>query len=114
VLGLGCCWMTVFGPASESATYLLLAPSLAWALLEVWTAGRSPWARGWLAVSFGLLVVTYMSCWFPGGARLQAFGLQPLAGMMYFAYLFADQFRGEEQQPQVQVAPTPSLPARAA
>src|SRR5579871_398569 len=34
ILGLGCCWMTVLGPATESATYLLLAPTSAWLLLD--------------------------------------------------------------------------------
>jgi hypothetical protein len=34
VLGLACCWMTLFGPATESCTYILLAPSLAWALIS--------------------------------------------------------------------------------
>jgi hypothetical protein len=114
LLGLGCCWMTVFGPATESATYVLLAPSLAWALVEAWSAGRPPWVRGWRAAVFGLLAATYMSCWFPGGARLQAFGLQPLAGLMLFADLLGGQLRREHRRPQVHVEPTPSPPARAA
>jgi hypothetical protein len=32
-LSLACCWMTVLGPATESATYILLAPALAWGLI---------------------------------------------------------------------------------
>jgi hypothetical protein len=42
-LALGCCWMTLVGPATESATYVMLAPVLAWAALD---ATDYPW-RGW-------------------------------------------------------------------
>jgi hypothetical protein len=35
-LGLGCVWMTVLGPATESPTYLILAPSVAWGALSGW------------------------------------------------------------------------------
>jgi hypothetical protein len=87
LLGLGCCWMTVFGPATESCTFLLLGPALAWALLEAWQDQRPLWTRAWLVGAYGLLVATYMSCWFPSGARLQSLGLQPLAGLMLLAHL---------------------------
>src|SRR5262249_51258876 len=50
LLLLGTCWMTVFGPATESCTYILLAPALAWALLEAWWQGRPHWYRGVLVV----------------------------------------------------------------
>jgi hypothetical protein len=32
-LSLACCWMTALGPATESATYVLLAPAVAWGLV---------------------------------------------------------------------------------
>jgi hypothetical protein len=40
VLALGSCWMTLLGPATEGATYVMLAPVLAWAVL---VARRAPW-----------------------------------------------------------------------
>jgi hypothetical protein len=43
VLVTGSCWMTLVGPATESCTYVILAPVLAWAALE---ASRAPW-EGW-------------------------------------------------------------------
>jgi hypothetical protein len=39
-LGLGGTWMTVFGVAAESSTYILLAPSLVMLLVEVWSKHR--------------------------------------------------------------------------
>jgi hypothetical protein len=32
-LSLACCWMTVLGPATESATYILVAPAIAWGII---------------------------------------------------------------------------------
>jgi len=41
-LGMGMAWMLLFGPAVEHTTYALLAPFLAWAMLqkETWPSGR--------------------------------------------------------------------------
>jgi len=33
-LELSLCWMTILGPATESCTYILLAPTLAWRVLD--------------------------------------------------------------------------------
>jgi hypothetical protein len=41
LLALGCCWMTLLGPATESCTYILLAPSFAWAVIEAHQPPRS-------------------------------------------------------------------------
>jgi hypothetical protein len=87
--GLGSCWMTVFGPATESCTYILVGPSAAWALVDAWQRSGSVGVRLWLGVAYGLLVATYMSAWFPSDYRLQPLGLQPLAGLMLLAHLLA-------------------------
>jgi hypothetical protein len=84
--------MTVFGPATESCTYILLGPSLAWALVEAWQDQKPLLTRVWLAGAYGLLVATSMSCWFPSGARLQSLGLQPLAGLMFLTRLLVTSF----------------------
>jgi hypothetical protein len=52
-LALGAAWLMVFGPASEHATYVFLAPSLAWTLVN---AGAWPRAR-WLALAAGVLLL---------------------------------------------------------
>jgi hypothetical protein len=54
-LALGGAWLMVFGPASEHATYVFLAPSLAWALLET-----NAWPRGrWLIVGASVLILGF-------------------------------------------------------
>jgi hypothetical protein len=52
-LGLGAAWLMVCGPASEHATYVFLAPSLAWGLVDpvAWPRGR------WLIRGAGLLIL---------------------------------------------------------
>jgi hypothetical protein len=88
-LGLGSCWMLLLGPATEGCTYVLLAPTLALALVP---------ARGWrnlvalraaLLAGFWLLVVASAAVWFPGGKRLHEFGPHPLAALLVLGCLLA-------------------------
>jgi hypothetical protein len=53
-LGMGLGWLMLFGPAVEHATYVFLAPTLAWAVLEerAW-----PMGRGLVGAAFLLIMV---------------------------------------------------------
>jgi hypothetical protein len=82
VLALGSCWMTLCGPATESSTYILLAPALAWAVLG---ADRDRWPRP-LGLMVRMAFVLFMLCvvrglW-PGVNRLHALGLQPQGALL--------------------------------
>lgn len=94
MLGLTCCWMTVFGLSTESATYILLAPVLAWALLEAWLE-RLPLAlRATLVCSYMLLVSTQVAGWFPGMvSRVRELGTQPLAALLLLGCLLFETLR---------------------
>ncbi len=81
VLGLGSCWMTVFGPATESSTYSLLAPTAAWLSVEAWQPGRYR-LRATVGAAYVLLLVPHVFSWFPGPKVLLVQGLQPLAGLL--------------------------------
>jgi len=93
VLGLGCCWMTLFGPATESCTYILLAPSLAWAVIDLWPRGReqSPWPQrtaGYAVLASYLLLVTAQSAvWVRDGKDFRHLGPQPFAGLLLLGVL---------------------------
>jgi hypothetical protein len=52
-LSMGLTWLMLFGPAVEHATYVFLAPSLTWALLE-----REAWphGRGLIGMAFALIM----------------------------------------------------------
>jgi hypothetical protein len=92
LLSLGCCWMTVFGPATESCTYLLVAPPLAAAMLEA-PKQNHVLKRGLLAGSYALLVVAHAACWFPQGRSIQALGIQPLAALLLLGCLVPEPFQ---------------------
>jgi hypothetical protein len=36
LLGLGCCWMTAFGVAAETSTYVIFTPVAAWCVVDAW------------------------------------------------------------------------------
>jgi len=85
VLALVCCWMTVLGPATEKATYILTAPVLAWLLIE---AVRDK-QRG----RFRMLLVIYLLYLVPvfaGKAIYRSAPVRvalPLATIPLFAYI---------------------------
>jgi hypothetical protein len=92
-LGLGCCWMTVFGPATESATYFLLAPTLAYTVIEAWTSRQVLWLCWLLAATYGLFVLAQVEGCFPGPGFLRPHGVQPLTGLLYTALLLVIHFK---------------------
>jgi hypothetical protein len=88
-LGLGCCWMTVIGPATESATYILLAPTLAWGV--VWSQSRGRVWRIAYAVTFLLFLTAQLALNLPNGKFFRDH-LQPLpiAGTLLMVLLLVD------------------------
>ncbi len=84
-LVLSTCWMTLLGPATESCTYILLAPALGWAVQDVSVGGASRAVRGLVHGSYGLFTTAAVACWFPGGPRWHALGLQPLGALLLLA-----------------------------
>jgi hypothetical protein len=83
--GLACCWMTVLGPASESSTYVLLAPISSWLVLRAFVSkNRVGWTRNLFLLAYGLLLASQMSNWFPFGRDFQHMGPQPLAAILIF------------------------------
>jgi hypothetical protein len=80
-LGLSSLWMTLLGPATESASYMLLAPSLAWGIVQAWIEHRRL-ALGVLVTAFLLCVADQLSLWFSGGAMIRHLGALPLAAIL--------------------------------
>lgn len=81
-------WMLGFGPATESCTYSLLGPVLAWAWLDPSRNGESRWERILLLTSCGLYVVALASVVTPHSRFVEAVGLQPIgAALLFVRYL---------------------------
>lgn len=90
LLGLACCWMTLFGVASESATYMLIAPSIAWAILQAQLDRRSVVLQAGLWATYALFAAAQFANWFPDGAvLLHSLGSQPLATLLLLIGLLA-------------------------
>jgi hypothetical protein len=81
VFVLGCCWMVLLGPATESSTYCFLAPVIAIAFAE---SDQPVWTRFWISAIFGVLLASQASRWFPGGRDFSD-PLMPLGGLLLFA-----------------------------
>lgn len=100
-LGASCVWMTVFGPATESPTYLILAPAISWGVLTTWTSpatggstsgsngGSARWIRILMTASCLLLLSVQVAgvLWGPAFHALRTHGVQPLAGIVYLVAL---------------------------
>ena len=65
LLTLVTCWMLLFGPATESSTYILLAPVIALATVEAFGRPFPRWMRALVAAALFLLI---------GGGAFIAFG----------------------------------------
>ncbi len=111
-LAMSLCWMTLAGPATESTTYVLLAPVLALAVLTVADCPR--WQRCVVRTSFVLFVTAAVVVWFPGSVAhpIQATGIQPFAALLLTVHVVVDYWRTLQPQPSTKEI-TPELPAAA-
>lgn len=105
-LGLACVWMTVFGPATESPTYLLLTPSIVWSVMSLRIR-----PAGWLVTSlmYASLILLMSPTLVSWHARflewVRTLGPQPLAGLTFMAGLVLQEF---QWRPEVDRAQTRS------
>lgn len=80
--GLGSCWLMVFGPTTESSTYMLLAPVLSFGLIESRLSIKKGFfwpLSNWLAGVF--LLGGVLAGALPQAGRLHGLGLQPLGAL---------------------------------
>jgi hypothetical protein len=82
ILALGSCWMMLCGPATESSTYVLLAPALSWAVLSAF-GDRWPWPlRMLVGSSFVLLLLSVLAGVHPSVKEFHALGMHPLGALL--------------------------------
>jgi alpha-1,2-mannosyltransferase len=104
-LGLGCVWMTALGPATESPTFLLLAPITALTVVQAWARRPTDWvARVLATAAFVLLLSVQLTLWKqPLFDAYRTLGPQPVAGLLVSAALVWDAWVGAVARP----APAP-------
>lgn len=93
---LGCCWIALFGPATETSTLMLMAPLLAQAVLP--EPGRPRWVRALGIVSYVLYSAALAALAFPQSVHrpVIATGIQPLASLLLTVTVLADVIRRGE------------------
>ena len=82
------CWMLLLGPATESSTYILLAPALVLALLQAFNQPMSPWLRV-LPVSTYLITLVSLGIdsFTPFNKDIHAMALQPAGALIFSCYV---------------------------
>ena len=85
IAGLCCGWMMAFGPATESQTYVQLAPVAAVLTVLAWAAPRPAWFRALVTASCVLLTLSQLQLLLPLNRPLQHLTAQPLAALLLMA-----------------------------
>lgn len=101
---LSCGWMTVLGPATETVTYLILAPAAAWVVVLTFAENRPMWERGLVVLAYLLMLSVHVAAWF-GGRGYMTLGPQPLGGLILLGYVLICATKMAIAGPQ---APSPS------
>ena len=113
-LGLGACWMTVCGPATEGGGYILVAPTLAYASLESWRDRWPLWIRGLLLASGAAFAAGALACLGPNASSQTAYGPHPLGGLLLLTALVCEAVRRMTASAATDRQAAPAAPARAA
>lgn len=101
LFNLGVCWMILCGPATESSTYILFAPVLAWAVLDAHLRQRAIGARAVVLTAFGLCLLNDLASWFPFVKTLHAWGPKPLAALLVSGYVLVVEWLGLKRGPKL-------------
>ena len=81
---LASCWMLLFGPATEDATYVMLAPALVFALVQAFHRPTPSWMRNTLCVSFALLLLAQiLNSYFSYKKGTYSMSVQPFAALLF-------------------------------
>jgi hypothetical protein len=108
------CWVLLFGPATESCTYVVGAPALAWALVEA-VRNAAGWPVRVLLVACLLLMEPFQTDLFSASVRafVTAHGSQPIGALGFFSYLLT-QMRSKSPESKLDAEPPFAPPQSAA
>src|SRR5262249_44158821 len=81
LLHLACLWMMLFGPATEPATYIVIAPTTALAFVGAFSRPTPPRVRVPLGRAMAICVARWLLLMFPFG-KWVTIGMLPLAAAL--------------------------------
>ena len=87
LLGLACCWMTAFGAAAETSTYMIMAPIAAWCVADAWRLHR-PTLERFVYLAIYLLFGLARAAGSEPSTRFISMVAQPTAALILFALLY--------------------------
>jgi Glycosyltransferase family 87 len=87
VFTTGTCWMLLFGPATEDATYAMIAPVLVFALVQALYQNTLSWMRVLVCASFALLLVgLVLNAFFSLKKTPTLMSVQPFGALLFAGY----------------------------
>ena len=87
LFSMSCLWMVLCGPATESSTYVLIAPTLAISVLHAIQSKSALWLRVWIVV---VLALTFSAFGVNSLSAVREAGwmsLQPFTALLLFGYV---------------------------
>ena len=94
IFTLVCCWMLLLGPATESSTYILLAPAVSLAAVEAFSRPFPQWMRALVASVLTILIGGAAFIAFAGRRRdLWSMSVQQIGTVLFAVFALAWVFR---------------------
>jgi hypothetical protein len=94
VLTTGTCWMLLFGPTTEDATYAMIAPVLAFAMVQAFHQETPLWMRVLVCGSFALLLLgLILNAFFSLKKTPTSMSIQPIGALLFAGYSILWLFR---------------------
>jgi hypothetical protein len=87
IFTLGTCWMLLFGPATEDATYAMIAPALSFATVQAFSQMTPSWMRVLICVSYAVLLVgLILNAFFGLKKTPYSMSVQPFGALLFAGY----------------------------
>jgi hypothetical protein len=84
---LGTCWMLLFGPATEDATYAMIAPALSFAMVQAFSQTTPSWMRVLICLSYAVLLFGLtLNAFFGLKKTPYSMSVQPLGAFLFAGY----------------------------
>jgi hypothetical protein len=98
VFTTGTCWMLLFGPTTEDATYAMIAPALAFATVQAFHQKTPLWMRFLVCGSFAFLLLGLILNAFFGLKKTPlTMSVQPFGALLFLGYSILWLFREENR-----------------
>jgi hypothetical protein len=112
LFGLACCWMTAFGVAAETSTYMIMAPIAAWCVVDAWRQHR-PTLERIIYLAIYLLFGLARAAGSEPRTRFISMVAQPTVALILFALIYGGALWQLRRHPAGE-SETSLCPARAA